>query len=374
MWRTAMTDRMPISCPLIARDVARRRRHRSVNVAHDGATDVSLSPSMPRSSLARAVPPTAPPAPPPRPAPPRITPSASGNRRLPPRRAQAPWWPVVVAATVLTGISLVGLPYYAAVDAARVRHAWHPWLRPSGYIGQTAGIVAFFIFVFLWLYPLRKRLRSLAWTGAVGRWLDVHVATAVTMPLLLAIHAGWRADGLIGLGFDAILVVCASGVAGRYLYTRIPRARSGVELTREEVTRQREELIANIAATTGLPVVDVERSLRITGDPSARRSAWAAVASLIRADVQRWTIARELPRRWAALAPRGTPVSRHAVREAVRLARREIALTQQSQVLEATHRVFRFWHVAHRPFAITALIAVVVHVVVVVAVGSTWFH
>jgi hypothetical protein len=280
---------------------------------------------------------------------------------------------VALAAALLVGISVAGIPYYAADRAARVRHAWHAWFRPSGYIGQTAGILAFAIFVFLWLYPLRKRMRSLAWTGTIGRWLDVHVATAVTMPLLLAIHAGWRADGVIGLGFDAILVVCASGVAGRYLYTRIPRARSGVELTRDEVTRQREALLARIAATTGLSRADIEASLQVSPHV-AHRSLPRALADLLRADWQRWTLARELPRRWAALAPQGSTVPSQAVRDAVRLAKREIALTQQSQVLDATHRIFRFWHVAHRPFALTALLAVIIHVVVVVMVGSTWFH
>ena len=78
--------------------------------------------------------------------------------------------------------------------------------------------------------------------------------------------------------------------------------------------------------------------------------------------------------RWAALAPNSRPLSPHALREAVRIAGREISLTQQTRMLEATHRVFRYWHVAHRPFAITALAAVVIHVVVVVAVGATWFR
>ena len=56
----------------------------------------------------------------------------------------------------------------------------------------------------------------------------------------------------------------------------------------------------------------------------------------------------------------------------MRLARREMALTQQARLLEGTQRVFRLWHVAHRPVAIGALIAVLVHVGVVVAVGATW--
>jgi hypothetical protein len=42
-------------------------------------------------------------------------------------------------------------------------------------------------------------------------------------------------------------------------------------------------------------------------------------------------------------------------------------------MLQASQRIFRFWHVVHRPFAIAALVAVVVHVGVAVAMGATWF-
>jgi hypothetical protein len=41
-------------------------------------------------------------------------------------------------------------------------------------------------------------------------------------------------------------------------------------------------------------------------------------------------------------------------------------------MLQATQRVFRFWHVAHLPFAVTAFVAVTIHVVVVVTLGVTW--
>jgi hypothetical protein len=39
-----------------------------------------------------------------------------------------------------------------------------------------------------------------------------------------------------------------------------------------------------------------------------------------------------------------------------------------------TQRVLRLWHVAHRPVAITAFLAVATHVVVVVLFGATWFY
>lgn len=326
---------------------------------------------MPQSNLARASSPAVAPAnPTPTPAPrSREQPGIRASTRA----AHPARWPVVTFVTLLVAANVLGAPYYLADRSSRVRHAWHEWLRPSGTVGQSAGLLALVIFLFLWLYPLRKRWKSLAWTGSVGRWLDVHVAAAIGLPLLLAVHAAWRSEGLIGLGFDAMLVVCASGVVGRYLYTRIPRTRAGVELTRDEVSRERQALIERIAEVTGLGRTAIEQSLRLRHTTEGARGLWPAMRQLVLGDWERWRLARELPVRWAAMSGHGRQVSRASVDEAVRLARREIALTQQAVVLDATHRVFRFWHVAHKPFAITALLAVVVHVVVVVAVGATWF-
>lgn len=278
---------------------------------------------------------------------------------------------LAIAVAILLAINTLGAGYYTAPMAVRVRHPLHAWLRPSGYVGQSAGILAFGIFAFLWLYPLRKKYRALAWTGSVGRWLDVHVASALTLPLLLAIHAAWQFDGVIGLGYTAIMLVCASGVVGRYLYARIPRARSGVELTMDEVAAQRASLIGRISATTRLAPAAVEQALS-TAAPPASKGIGRSLVELVAGDFLRWRRIRQLRRHWAVLGPPGLRPSRKALDEAMRLASREMALAQQVRFLSATHQVFRWWHVAHRPVAITALIAVVIHIAVVVAVGATW--
>lgn len=282
------------------------------------------------------------------------------------------WW-IVLIGVPLTLINILGAPYYLATMEERVRHPWHSWLRPSGYIGQSAGILALLIFFFLWLYPLRKKFKALAFMGSLGRWMDVHVASALALPLLLAIHSSWKSNGLIGLGLMAMLVVIASGIVGRYLYTRIPRARSGVELTRDEVAAKRRELIELLAATTGLSHEVVDRALDVAPGAAEQGGILRIFWHLVSDDLLRWKRTRELRRRWAAVAPAGRPLSQRALADAVRYASQEISLTQQSRMLEATQRVFAFWHVAHRPFAITALIAVLIHVIVVVAVGATWF-
>lgn len=279
---------------------------------------------------------------------------------------------VILIVALLAAICALGLPYYTLPIAERVRHDLHPWLRPSGYVGQSAGLVAVSIFLFLWLYPIRKRARWLAWTGTVARWLDVHVLAALVLPLLVAIHAAWRFEGLIGLGFWSMMVVWSSGIVGRYLYARIPRSKAGIELTLDEIATRRKALLEQIAKTTGLDVELIEQTLTSDQAPVGRPGIWGTLMRLVSDDLAR----RRATRRLRLLYERGGPHRRkqdhQVLRWVQRLARREMALTQQTRMLDATHAVFRFWHVAHRPVAIAALVAVLVHVAVVVALGATW--
>jgi hypothetical protein len=269
-----------------------------------------------------------------------------------------------IGLAVCAAVTAFGLPYYLAPIAERVRHPLHVWLKPSGPVGQTAGIVTFAMFVFMWLYPLRKKLRRLAFTGSLGRWLDVHIACGLLIPFVGAVHAGWRFQGLIGLGYVAMLLVSASGVVGKYLYSRIPRSRSGVELGLEQAEARRRALLAEIARASGLDPDEIERVLS-PGDARGFTGLARAVTDLLAGDVARWRAVRRLRHELRNLDP-------SSIREIVRLARREMALAQQLRMLAATHRVFRFWHVAHRPFAISAFVAVTIHVVVVVSLGVTW--
>ena len=324
-----------------------------------------MSPQASRVPLDRAA---APPARAPRPAPQRPPRRAVRDAR-PPLAAQR--WPITIILATLCAANIAGAPYYRLSLADRARSPLHHLLRPSGVVGQTAGLLALSIFVFLWLYPLRKKYKRLAFTGSIARWLDIHILAAIGLPLLLAIHASWRFDGIVGLGYFAMMVVCASGVVGRYLYVRIPRSRSGVASSREEVAVERRTLITDIAAATGLDPFVVERSLSVSG-ASGSTGVMGTLLHLLSDDFTRWRLTRALRRRLVE-ARGGAALDKKTLDRVVQLASREISLAQQLRMLDATQRVFGYWHVAHRPFAVTALVAVVIHVAVVIAVGATWF-
>jgi len=267
---------------------------------------------------------------------------------------------------------LIGTGYYLAPIAERVRDPLHVWFKPSGYVGQTAGILSFVLFLFMWLYPLRRRLRMLSRTGSLKRWLDIHIFAGLVLPLIGAIHASWRFNGLIGLGFLAMVLVSLSGIVGRYLYVHIPRSRAGVELSLEEIETRRKEMLRRIANATGMPGADVDSILETTSSGPAGSGIGATMIALFNSDLSRRRAVRAFKRRLRELHGNQNKMHRAAVRELARTARREIALDQQVRLLEATQRVFRFWHVAHLPFAISAFVAVAIHVVVVVSLGVTW--
>jgi hypothetical protein len=277
---------------------------------------------------------------------------------------------LLLGALLLAAVTVAGASYYFAPIGERVRSPLHAWLKPSGVVGQAAGLLALLIFLSLWLYPLRRRFRWLAFTGSMSRWLNVHVALALLLPLLAAVHASWRFRGLIGLGYAAMLTVWMSGLVGRYLYARIPRGKTGLELSAEEMARSRHALLAEIARRAHLPAADVQTVLGEDPWPCEGLGVWATLRQFVRDDIARWRAARALA---AASARRaGRRLDRHTLRRLRRLARREMALMQQARLLGATQRVFRFWHVVHRPFAIAALAAVLVHVAVAVLMGATW--
>jgi len=297
---------------------------------------------------------------------------ATAPRSAPERRPALSLVPVMAITGGLLLVTAYFWHYYGAEQAERVRHPLHSWLRPSGYLGQSAGVLAVSIFCFLWLYPLRKKVRWLNWTGTMAKWLDVHVAGALLLPVLTAVHASWRFDGVIGLGYWSMIVVCLSGIAGRYLYVKIPRSASGLELTVDEIAAERRRLLDALARGTNLPVAQVEALLNSDPTPCDGLGVLGTVRRMFTDELVRWRSARALRRLCQARAS-SHRLDRTALRRVAGLARKEMALTQQVRMLGATHRIFRLWHVAHRPFALTALAAVLIHVGVVVAMGMTWF-
>lgn len=293
----------------------------------------------------------------------------AGRPAAPARSAPSRRWLLLALAGILAAANLAGAPYFLLPIAERVRHPLHIWFKPSGYVGQSAGVMTLLLFLFMYLYPLRKRLRSLASRGSLANWLNVHIAAGLAIPIVGALHAGWRFQGVIGIGYGAMLMVSLSGIAGRYLYTHIPRGKSGIELTAAELTQRQMDLCLGISERSGLDPSEVHTALTQPLTPLRRGGLLGTCANLISGDFRRWSAMRKLRNEWQARFS----LDRGTLDQIVRLARRRFALQQQQEMLQSTQRMFRYWHIVHRPFSVTAFVAVFIHVVAVVALGVTWF-
>lgn len=277
---------------------------------------------------------------------------------------------VFISLAIPAALTLWGASYYFASNAARLRHPLHALLKSSGPVGLGLGVAGLVLFLFMWLYPFRKAAKWLAWTGQLGSWMRVHVVAGLALPGLVAVHAGWRFEGLIGLGYFAMFVVSLSGIVGRYLYTHIPRSRTGLELSMEEASNERKSLITNIAAATGMVPAEIEKRLAVDPRPYDGLDPIRSIWRMVQDDVQRWKTLDELKQELSRPHAGHAALTGTELRDTLRLAREEMKLTQQLRMLDATRKVFGYWHVAHRPFAITALIAVIVHVVVAIWIGG----
>ncbi len=184
-------------------------------------------------------------------APPSVAPARPG---APSRAARGGVDAAVLVATIGIPLALTvaHLPYDLMSRGERLRSTLHSMLRPSGSLGLARGVIGLGLFLFMWLYPMRKHLPWLSRLGGLAGWRRVHILAGLSLPLLVAVHAGWRFEGLIGLGYLAMVIVCLSGIVGRHLYVRIPRSRGGLELSFDKVAAERRSLLTRIAAVTGL--------------------------------------------------------------------------------------------------------------------------
>ena len=54
------------------------------------------------------------------------------------------------------------------------------------------------------------------------------------------------------------------------------------------------------------------------------------------------------------------------------LVQNEIKMNTRISRLQAMQKLFRYWHVAHLPFALIMLVIMVIHVAITIAFGYRW--
>ena len=282
----------------------------------------------------------------------------------------------LAACALLAGLAAFGASYYRLPIEQRPFSPKHTLLRPSGAIGLKLGYLGAALFVFIFLYALRKVIPWLGRIGTARHWMDFHAVAGVTAPFVIAFHAAFKFRGIAGIAFWIMAAVALSGVIGRYLYAQIPRSITAAELSLQELqaseTQLREELLAQ-------SLYSAEQLARVLHVPSPEHirevPALLAVGEMLVLDIrQRFQIAalrRSAGSFWRSLRSFGGlfPSGIAEVEQVVRSVRQKASLSRRILLLDRTHSVFHLWHVVHRPFSYAFAVLAVIHIVVVMGLG-----
>ena len=237
----------------------------------------------------------------------------------------------------------------------------------------TLGVALYMV---LFTYPLRKRLKWMAALGTTPHWLDIHVVVGISAPILITFHAAFKFHGLAGVAYWIMIAVALSGFVGRYVYAQIPRSLNSVQLTMSELQSQTESLAASLSEQKLFRAEDLASLLNFPSAQDIRKSNLASVLwTMMKMDIARPFQVSHLRRRVLHGSELITTLggflsSSHADLESIiSVVRKQSWLGARTAFLERSQQVFDLWHVVHRPFSFSFAALVVVHIVVVVMLG-----
>jgi hypothetical protein len=274
---------------------------------------------------------------------------------------------ILVGAAVLFLIFYNGHSYYATRMEERFFHPMHENFKPSGLFGHAFGIIGSLLMIIgVSLYMSRKRLRILSRWGTLKYWLEFHIFLCTLGPILVLFHTSFKFGGLVAISFWSMTAVFLSGIIGRFIYLQIPRSIEGRELSLQEIRNLRQDPKVFFQAI--YPKED-DFSVAIQQLLTQRKeinqgNVFSRFINRYRRDFQ---TARKVKRILSKMDIPGKDQGKM-----VELIETDFTMNRKIEMLQSMQELFRYWHVAHLPFAIVMLIIMLIHIVVTIVFGYKW--
>lgn len=237
--------------------------------------------------------------------------------------------------------------------------AW--WFRAEHYVsagaglGYGLGIAGLAMMTVLLAYSARKRLGFMARLGAVRPWFHAHMALGLLGPTAILLHSNFQLGSINStISLSCMLLVAASGIVGRVIYTRIHEGLTGRRRTLRELQREME--VTRKAVEEGGLAPDLAKRLSelerfATEEPhGVLASIWrfATVGSKVR------STKRTLRRSARGRGP-GHGIARDTMA-------RYLAALRGAARFSAYERTFALWHAIHLPLCFLLFASAGVHV------------
>ncbi|MFA6434031.1 MAG: hypothetical protein WCW52_04990 [Elusimicrobiales bacterium] len=256
----------------------------------------------------------------------------------------------------------LGRSYYLLPAAQRPLSELHSRLRPSGTLGLAYGIAGFALIILSLSYLVRSSLVRWDWPGSLRSWMSLHVFTGITGTLFVLLHSSFLLrNPMAALALISLVVVALSGIAGRYIYTRVPRSPQGRELELGELEKAIEEHRRALSEQG----VDLPGAPPEGPDAAAQSGVISALTAVLNSDREE-ALEFENLRRTVLAAPRMAASTAVTLLLAHRFLREKRWLARYHELRE----LMRVWRFLHRWFSIVMIIFAVFHVLVAVSLGG----
>ena len=276
---------------------------------------------------------------------------------------------------ILVGIGLViffilcywGLSYYSTGVEERPFHENHTMLKPSGPVGHGLGIIGtLLILIGVFSYIGRKKKKFLPRVGALKYWLEFHIFLCSVGPLLILFHTAFKFGGIVSISFWSMVAVVLSGVIGRFIYIQIPRTIQGRELSLAEIKEMKDNMSQGLKTKYGFDDSIYEPLLAAT-----QRKVEFSDEGFIKRMFKRIQFNKEV-KRGVQMILIQTNLTGKERRGVMKLVNYEMTMNARINRLQTMQTLFKYWHVAHLPFALIMLVIMVIHVAITLAFGYRW--
>ena len=273
---------------------------------------------------------------------------------------------LIITLTIIY-LSYSGFSYYNTSLEERFFQPDHSQLKPSGAIGHGMGIIgSLLIIIGVFSYMARKRYRTLMRLGILKHWLEFHIFLCTLGPVMILFHTAFKFGGLVAISFWSMVAVFLSGIIGRFIYLQIPRSIEGRELSLNEIKDLKSDVSEILNSSYRIDeeshktiVESTKKKVEIYNDNFFIRTFKSYKDDL--------TTLRKVK---TILKKNQFPKDQY--KQIIQLVKNEISINRRIDRLVTMQNLFKYWHVAHLPFALVMLVIMTVHVIVTLVFGFRW--
>jgi hypothetical protein len=276
---------------------------------------------------------------------------------------------IVVGIAVLVLLGINGYQYYTTPIEERFFNQAHNTLKPSGLWGHGFGIIGtLMMIVGVGIYMIRKRSRKIFTFGFLKHWLELHIFLCTVGPILVLYHTAFKFGGIVSVSFWSMVLVVLSGIVGRFIYIQIPRTIQGKEIDINDLLKMRQDLAEKIKTEMLFNAKLLTELDELTSaDRYKKKNLTDSIIFFIKDFIKIKKFMHKLKKGIAK-----TDFYKPRRKELLNKVRAEIILSRRLGMLRTMQNLFRYWHIAHLPFALIMFIIMIIHVLVTIAFGYKW--